>query len=574
MKIKFLPNLQQTTIFLIFLYLSLSLFDFQVIFILKNSLTYILLGFLGLSFIFELYPKSKVAKLVRKHTKTIIVIMTAIMVFVLFGKNLQARWGPIDDHEIMSYLGTDQRLSLTEIPKILAGSETGNPGKSLRYRPMYQTLRLVETATWGNNAHLWYIFRLVILVTALALLWYLLEPITGIIPSGLVIVYLLTYQMWADMFSRLGPSETYTVLALAVYAWGYSRLFKQVQNKKGLETLPIIAWALGTFICVGAKENFALLLIPNLLLGLYILYRRNSNKIFTTSFIVTTAWTIFVAAAFVIAVATAGTDVYGSSVGAISRLSVINTGMRHVQSKTIILTTMIAAFFLFVQFWVGKVKSDLFKSTLLFIGLCLVYEAIFISQFVFYNADWPNHSRYDFPGVLIIPFFYGTLLLFVKKILDTYKVEPTVVLGLKYGALLGLIFVIIMRGYVAIQVRIEQNAQKTQAYTAQIEKLAKLLVTNPDKVVIIVSGNPWDYEPIYAYSQFLRAYGVTNTMYLKLENYSPATVANGIEKRLATELQTMQLNGGWGYEPLPENLDNCYSILLTTATTNCEQINN
>ena len=325
---------------------------------------------------------------------------------------------------------------------------------------------------------------------------------------------------------------------------------------------------------MGAKENFVLLLAPNILLAVYALYAKRASKVFMAAFLITTVWTIFVAAAFILAVTNAGSDVYGSSVSTMSRLSTLNTGIRHNQSKLIILATLVASIFLFVQYLVEKKRSELFKYTAVFIALCVVYEAIFVSQFVFYNGNWPNHSRYDFPGVLVIPFFYASVLFFVKKIMESYKVAPMIISSLTYGAYIGLVFVTIMRGFVAMQVRIEQNMQKTQAYTAQIEKLATILTENPTRHVVIVSGNPWDYEPIYAYSQFLRAYGVTNTMHIQLANYSPESVPEGIEKRLATELQAMQLHGGWGYEVLPEKLENCYSILLTSATTNCEQINN
>lgn len=574
MKLKFLPSLQQVTIFLFFLYLGLSLFDFQLTFVLKMSLTYVLLAFLTVSFFLEMYPRSRVAVLVQTEKKLIIGCLSLILVLTLFGKNLHAEWGPIDDHEIMSYLGVDQQLRLNEFPKILAESETGNPGKSLRYRPVYQTLRLLETATWGNNAQYWYAFRLVLLVSAVALFWYLLEPFGGIVPAGLFVVYIISYQMWADMFARLGPSETYTVLALVGYAWGYSWIFKKVKSGKRVETLPIIIWAVGSFICVGSKENYVLLLVPNVMLALYAFFAKCKSKIFITAFLVTAIWTIFVASAFILAVTNAGNDVYGSSVTATSRLSTLNTGLRHTQSKIIILTTLVASMFLFLQYWKDKKRTELFKSTAVFVGLCIVYEAIFVSQFVFYNGDWPNNTRYDFPGVLVIPFFYASVLFFVRKIMQSYKVPPVIISGLTYGAFIGLIFVTIMRGFIAMQVRIEQNVKSTQAYTAQIKKLVKVLNREPTKPVVIVSGNPWDYEPIYAYSQFLRAYGVSNSMYLQLEKYSPETVPDGIEKRLATELQAMQKKGGWGYEALPEKLENCYSILLTSATTNCEQINN
>src|ERR1035437_9029275 len=82
----------------------------------------------------------------------------------LFYPNFSAQWGLTDDHEIIRYVGDDHVLRFSEIPNMLMKTEAGNPwGSKPRYRPVYYSLRLCETALWGDHVFLWYLFRVVVL---------------------------------------------------------------------------------------------------------------------------------------------------------------------------------------------------------------------------------------------------------------------------------------------------------------------------------------------------------------------------------------------------------------------------
>lgn len=560
-------------LFGIFAFLGVSLFDFQPTFVIQNPLTYLLLLLVGVSFLFETFPKHPVLQLVYAYRKQIVLIFSTVLVFSLFGPNLQAQWGSIDDHEIMGYLGVDQRLGVTEIPAILAASETGHPGTAARYRPSYQILRLFEVATWGNNPHLWYGARLVLLIVSLALFWHVITPFVGLIPAGLCMVYLLTYQMWENMFARLGPAETYAVLGMALYVWGYSRIIRALPRARQLSSFSIAAWTVGALICAGTKENFTLLLIPTVILGILVYLSKKRSPAFWTAFAISSGWTLFVGVAFLTAALKAGSDIYGVSMDASSRLSVFILSLKHTQSKLVLLTTLLTAGFAAIQWRCAGRNKRIFRSTLTLLGCLLACQFIFTSQFIFYNADWPNHSRYDFPGVIVIPLFYMALLLFVRALLQEYKVDTVIIRGLQYGVLTGFVCIIVMRGFVPIMVKVKENVNVTKAYTTQIEIMVSVLKQHPERSVVVISGNPWDYEPVHAYSKFLRAYGVTNKLHVQLQGYSPETVKVGLEKQLATELLNKQLKGGGEYLPFPTQMEACYSIRLTQALSDCEQIN-
>jgi len=152
-----------------------------------------------------------------RHERLVVFLGAALLVLPLFGKDLQAEWGIIDDHEIMTYLGPRERLPIAEVPSRLMQKEVGQPGKSLRYRPAYYLLRLMETALWGKNCTLWYLARIVILTVSIALTWLLLRPAFGFVASALFLAYLMSLQFWCDIFAKLGPAEAYIVFGLALF---------------------------------------------------------------------------------------------------------------------------------------------------------------------------------------------------------------------------------------------------------------------------------------------------------------------------------------------------------------------
>ena len=79
-------------------------------------------------------------------TKRIIFLAFSIVVgMFLAGNNLKAEFGPIDDHEVVNWLGADRKILLSEIPQMLKETELGRFGKYARYRPSYYTLRIGES---------------------------------------------------------------------------------------------------------------------------------------------------------------------------------------------------------------------------------------------------------------------------------------------------------------------------------------------------------------------------------------------------------------------------------------------
>lgn len=90
-----------------------------------------------------------------KIAETLFIILVSLFLgFYFLGDNLAAKFWIIDDHQIIEFLGSDFHLELSEIPELLKSRIVNDFSKSVRVRPTYYTLRILETFLWGNNPFL------------------------------------------------------------------------------------------------------------------------------------------------------------------------------------------------------------------------------------------------------------------------------------------------------------------------------------------------------------------------------------------------------------------------------------
>ncbi len=549
---------------LVFGGLVLSLFDFNVRFLISQPLFYLLSGALTASALIS-WKFPKLVLPTARFNGLVILLASAAMVLSLHGPSLQAKWGVIDDHEIMNYLGQDGKLTMKEWSQFVSQSGALHPGVSLRYRPVYDIFRLTEVGLWDNNPQAWYIVRLTILSLFIATAWYITQSIIGFAGGGLLATYILTADYWKDIVARLGPSEVYVALGLLIFAFCTHRLLRIKPHWS--QWLGIF---IGFIIMIGAKEN-AVVLAPLLFIPLVISYQKKSlSKLVLILGGFGLLFAAFVGWAIITATMKSGQDVYAQATDASSRLSVAVLSLKTQQSKQLLVSLLVTlVFFLYSS---RKAKElQLTKPTLIFIGLQFACLVLFISQFVFYNGNWPDHNRYDFPGLLYLPVYFIGLVLFVKTLLEKSKLAPLHITVMIWAVYVGIICTIVMRGVVGTQVTIARNVAATTGYTARIKQLAAALKEKPNAPVILESANVWDYEPIYSFTVFLRAHGVSNSFYLKLNGYTSQTVNQGLEQNLAKELEAIEAEGNARFMPLKDaDLTNCYSLAISgVSTTPC-----
>ena len=89
------------------------------------------------------------------------------------GPSFTAKFGPVDDHEPLDWMGSDGHLPWSEFwTTFIHKTEVGQWGASGRWRPAYYLLRVGETAAFGDNPWAWYACVLVMFAGACALLGY------------------------------------------------------------------------------------------------------------------------------------------------------------------------------------------------------------------------------------------------------------------------------------------------------------------------------------------------------------------------------------------------------------------
>lgn len=498
-----------------------------------------------------MYVPKKLSDWPAKHQYLVAFLGASLLVAALFGKSLQAEWGIIDDHEIMTYLGPRERLPMSEIPSLLMQKEVGSPGKSLRYRPAYYFLRLMETALWGKNCTLWYLARAVMLAISIALIWLILWPSFGFAASALFLAYLMSLPLWSDIFAKLGPAETYAVFGLALFAFFASRL----AGAAGPAGRRSVAWGwagayLGAAICIGAKENFVILIFPFAALAWVAIKRRRFGIGGAISSLLVLTTTGLVAGSTIIATKNAHSDIYGHPVGLSIMFKNLADSFKVSDCRVMLLILAAVLGALLYQLWSGSRREtvNFTIKTAIAVAVCaLVYS----SQFVFYSGAWPAGNRYDFPGILAPAFAWMFAARFGLRLLEDAKAKESITCGLRWGMMAGLCLLIAQRGYSALLNRVADNVAVTRSFKKQLTDTLKILKADPSAALVIESKSVGEYEPIISFARFLRAYGVTNPIFFKTSGYS-ADPRSPLERQLGGYLASLEANGGDGYSPLAE----------------------
>src|ERR1700733_11760739 len=136
----------------------------------------------------------------------IISSISAAIAFALIGRQVfSANWGLVDDHDTFRFIGTGQRMPITDFLQVLlTKTEIGDVSNG-RFRPSYYLIMLLESAAWGKNVHLWYLARTVFFAVFIASLWWLLGKFIRLWLAGALLLPNLFLPFWGGGWARLGP---------------------------------------------------------------------------------------------------------------------------------------------------------------------------------------------------------------------------------------------------------------------------------------------------------------------------------------------------------------------------------
>jgi hypothetical protein len=276
------------------------------------------------------------------------------------------------------------------------------------------------------------------------------------------------------------------------------------------------------------------------------------------------------------ALSSSGLDVYDHPIAPVSRIADILLVLRKRHfitpfSALIGVTATVGGLSL-LPHWSREQRVGIRRASFWLAVLCLLYA----SQLVFYNANWPvTVMRYGFPGLLYYP---ASVLIFYRlgrDMLAGRSPEDALQFALKASLVASLAVVIVYHeGYAGAIRAMQANVAETREFTDRLGRLAARLNQDDSLQLVVESTNVWDYELVFGYPRFLRAFQARNPMLLRLHGYGIPSYPAGRERRLATELEAISSGGNSDYLPLSfveEEHGRCLSFFLgAEGLSGCE----
>lgn len=485
----------------------------------------------------------------------------------------RARWAIQDDHEIAFFAGPAGRLPFSEIPRVLGETDIGYAGRISRFRPAYMGLRLLESSLWGLSPAGWYRTRLVLYAIAVFLAGWVVAARIGTVAAGGLLVWMLSAPYWFQVWGRLGPPESYAAFGGALWAFGIHLLraapAPSTQTTRSRRWLGLLLFVMGNAVVVGAKENFLILAVANVVLAIIEMRSRRTGGVLWWACLMNVLVAMAVATPLAMYFARVPVDYYGHSVAFPQRAAVLARG-------AVQITAVHIAFILAVPLWLGTrvlvplalVAPDStwrrLTSGLLFASAGAL--GLFLSQYVVYNGDITRNTHYEFPAALAGPGLLVAVSLCLRDFLrgeGAVRLER-VVFHLTAAAVVGAAL-LSSHGFREQRDLSRGWAAATTDFTTRVTAAATTARAAPSVPIVIVSGRPLDHEPIIAVGRFLQSFGASNSKFLVLDWGRDRPQWSPLETYVAPGIERLAREGGLGFRPAGQ-LDPaapCFSIGLS-----------
>jgi hypothetical protein len=192
--------------------------------------------------------------------------------------------------------------------------------------------------------------------------------------------------------------------------------------------------------------------------------------------------------------------------------------------------------------------------------------AMYAVQCAMYRSDFPIHSRYDFPAMLLIPsslcvsacyIFYMTRGLLSERTADYAQLAAAalVVLGVASG-------VGRLDNGKALAAAVRTNIETTNSFYNELQLVLGAAKKAPESPIILEAYGPGAYEPVFSLSIYLPVLGARNRISVRLhpEEKSQGKLYDGLQQTLAD----LEKAGTGAFTPLRDSLGNlpqgCISI--------------
>lgn len=503
----------------------------------------------------------------KKHT--LLLLLSASFSFFLLKDNFSAKFGMIDDHQIINSLGSDLKLNYYELPPLLYNNVVSTYGTFIRQVPTYLVLRSLEIFLWGNNPFFWYLARYFYLSSAMYILLFVLSRHTKIVFAFIFTMFIMSGDYWSGILTRLGTHEIYVLPGLALYFLGLTNILESQKKTNQIKNWIFIL--IGTIISSGSKENLVVLVIPTIFLYVYSIKKKLIGITETLIFSLSTLFCILITIGVIIMLKKTGHDVYANDISIYGRSQLLINGIVGgfiaMRAKYFLLIGAII-FILSKQILPSNKHIEISKTIIKYLLIIASFIFVYASQYSFYSGLWPTGMRYDFPGLLVIPFFWLTMYFFLKKTLSHFKQGRilTDILSLSFFG--TLLFIVFQNKYQLLRDASSVNAKETITFNSKINRIVEYSNKNPTFPIVFHSYNPYDYEGIASTNKYISIFGSKNTKYLLVHD-SYTETNKELAKILTEKMTDVSLNGGKGeFDFRPKNLytqvsDNCISISFT-----------
>jgi hypothetical protein len=317
---------------------------------------------------------------------------------------------------------------------------------------------------------------------------------------------------------------------------------------------------LGAVMAMGSKENFLLLLPCTWLLAGWLGWRGRLHLAGWLATAIITAVGLFIAAVVGGRLSQSSVDVYQASVTPSARLTLLAPGAWIVwerrEGQVLVAGAVLLAVLWGWAFFARPGDRAWLRRTAVSSLLALAAaELLLISQYVFYNGDWPNSKRYDFPGFLVFPALAGLEGWLFLRLLRLLR-APLILRKLLGGTLVaGLMAVTLTRGF-SLPATTYLNVYTSRWFREAVDVIVMRANAEPGRPLLFVSHSAWDYEAVLSLKRFLAFRHVRNPIFLCVK-YGPEDYQHPVGVDQARQLRELSIHGHsgsmsypWTFEPI------------------------